>query len=131
MNDMTNPAAPTYFEIPKPRTKEVPTENFGKVTVTAPPPQVIEQIIGQFGNTQREDKPPLRPGMKAKSAPSVPDEDAPFRALVAECVVGEHGERFTVSLLARLPGQCWRDWLDMRAATMEVCGLSRESVGNT
>ncbi|AUT62882.1 hypothetical protein [Paraburkholderia terrae] len=108
MNDMAKP--PVLFEIPKPLAEKVNTRNFGMVTMTAPAPSTIERIVG--------------------GADRAKDTDVPYRALVAECATGEHGERFTPALLAKLPGQCYVDWLDLRAAAIRVCGLSRDNVGN-
>lgn len=105
-------AAPILFQIPKPRVEEIKTRNFGTVTMTAASPAVIERVIGA-------------------ASKSAKDTDGPYRSLVAECAVGEHGERFTVALLQRLPGQCYLDWMDLRGAAIRVCGLSRESVGNS
>ncbi|MGF6958004.1 hypothetical protein [Paraburkholderia youngii] len=106
MNDMAKP--PALFVLPKPLTEKIVTRYFGTVTLSAAPPADIERIIGGAS--------------KAK------DTDAPYRELVALCAVGEHGERFTADMLARLPGQCYLDWLDLRGAAVRVCGLNREEV---
>ncbi|WP_429554298.1 hypothetical protein [Paraburkholderia sp. MM5477-R1] len=107
---MSKPPAP-MFAIPKPLSEKVRTRHFGTVTLTAAAPADIERIVGTVEKSK--------------------DADIPYRALVALCATGEHGERFTSELLSQLPGQCYVDWLDLRAAAVRVCGLSRENVGNT
>lgn len=123
MNARTDEATPNYFQIPAPLTEKITTQNFGTVTVCAPSPAVIERIIGAFnaGSEQADDK------AKVRTKPK--DEDAPYRELVAECASGAHGERFTPDLLAHLPGQCFGDWVALRAAAIRVCGMNRDEVG--
>ncbi|MEX3819586.1 hypothetical protein AB3X93_14705, partial [Paraburkholderia sp. BR14262] len=104
-------ATPRYFHIPKPLTEQLPTRNFGTITMTSPSPAVIENIMGSLGKPDA-------------------DEGASYRELVAACATGEHGERFTAALLAELPGQCLMDWIKLRTAALRICGVSEESVGN-
>ena len=106
MNDIQKPVAAPLFTIPAPKFEKLPTQNFGTVTVSAPSPAFIEKLVGAADKTK--------------------DPDIYYRQLVAECVTGEHGERFTPALLASLPGNCYVDWLQLRAAAIRVCGLSQE-----
>jgi hypothetical protein len=113
MNDMTKPPASgqAFFEIPKPAVEVVETANFGVVTLTAPPTLILEEVFRKHAG--KKDEGPL------------------YRALVAACARGANGERFTEDGLAGLPGQCLRDWTDLRKAAMVVAGLDRKAVGNS
>ncbi|MGF6839902.1 hypothetical protein QF001_003769 [Paraburkholderia youngii] len=105
MNDRT---VQPLFEVPKTVSEKIATRHFGTVTFTVPPVAVVEKIA--FDSAQSE------------SRWQVHDE------LIVACVRGEHGERFTLDMLGRLPAQCFADVMRLRMAAARLCALNMEDV---
>jgi hypothetical protein len=106
MNVINKNAVPTFSIEPSEETIE--TACFGKVTIHDIGADRVEALLSS--HSDEKDNMPL------------------LRALVCESAEGEHGERFTMEVLRKLPARAIQDRQALMLAAGRVNGIARKDV---